>query len=79
MSACVSMVVGVRESGRVNVRKRACSLPYPTCKMNAPYLLSFLSSLSPPYFLTLLHKRHEFREKVTKLKMCGLIFCTPFV
>jgi hypothetical protein len=32
-----------------------------------------------PYFSTLLHKRKDFREKVSELKMCLSIFCTIFV
>jgi hypothetical protein len=32
-----------------------------------------------PYFSTLSHKRHDFREKVIEHKMCVLIFSTSFV
>ena len=40
---------------------------------------SFVASLAPPYFSTFSHKRHDFREKVTKCKMRVLIFSTNFV
>jgi hypothetical protein len=40
---------------------------------------SMLPSVALPYFLTLSHKRHNFRKKkVIKHKMCVLIF-TAFV
>jgi hypothetical protein len=40
---------------------------------------SFAAPLAPPHFSTLSHKPRDFREKVTKYKMCGLIFSTTFV
>jgi len=30
------------------------------------------ASLAPPYFSTLLHKRHEVRKNVTEHKICAL-------
>ena len=32
-----------------------------------------------PFFSTLFHKRHDFRKKITKPKMCVLIYSTTFV
>jgi hypothetical protein len=32
-----------------------------------------------PYFSTLSHKRHDFREKVIKHKICVLLISTTFV
>jgi hypothetical protein len=40
---------------------------------------SYLAPLAPPYFSTVSHKQHNFREKVTGHKMCVLIFSTTFV
>ena len=42
-------------------------------------LLSFVTSLAPPYFSTLFHKRHNFRNKVAENKTCILIFSTTFI
>ena len=39
----------------------------------------FAAFLAPPHFLTLPHKRHDFRKKITEHKMCVLIFCTRFI
>jgi hypothetical protein len=55
---------------------RECTLIYPVCRAGA--ILSS-SSLAPPYFSTLSHKRCDFRKKVTERKMCVLIFSTNFV
>ena len=40
---------------------------------------SFVAPLAPTHFLTLSHKRHDFRKKVIEHKMCVLIFSTNFV
>ena len=39
----------------------------------------FVAFLAPPHFSTLLHKRRDFRKKVTKHKMCVLILSTILV
>jgi hypothetical protein len=42
-------------------------------------VLSSAACQALPYFSTLYHKRYDFRKKVTKRKMCVLIFSTAFV
>jgi hypothetical protein len=42
-------------------------------------VMSSVPYLAVPYFSTVSHKRHDFREKVIEHKMCVLIFCTTFV
>ena len=39
----------------------------------------YASSLPPPHFLLLSHKRYDFRIKVTEHKMCVLIFSKTFI
>ena len=42
-------------------------------------ILSAVVCLALPYFSTLSHKRHDFREKLLEHKMCVLTFATTFV
>jgi hypothetical protein len=42
-------------------------------------ILSYVASLAAPYFSKLSHKRHDIRKKVTKHKICVLIFSTNLI
>jgi hypothetical protein len=46
--------------------------------MQRATILASADSMAPPYFSTLTHKRHVFREKVFEHKMCILVFPTAF-
>jgi hypothetical protein len=70
-------------------RGKAISITYSECvsvalviqhaKRMRRIILSSVGCLTLPYFSTLSHKRHDFREKIIEHKMCVLIFCTTFV
>jgi hypothetical protein len=72
MRACVR--VDTRARGRVHV---ALLIRHATCMRHI--VTSFKAPRSPPSFLTLSHKRCNFRKKVIEHKMCVLIFSTTFV
>jgi len=67
-------------------RGRAISITYSECVFATLVILyaqrtrrimfSFVTCLALPYFSTLSHKWHDFREKFIKYKMCVLIFPT---
>ena len=65
MSGRVSVLMRVRVALLIQHVTRMCHIG-----------MSFVVPLAPPYFLTLSHKRHDFRKKVTEHKMCVLIFST---
>jgi hypothetical protein len=76
--ACVRVCVWVggwvHERGRVLTRVWA----YLSSMQRAGTMYA-ASSLATPYFLTLSHKRFNFRKNVTEHKMCVLIFSTTCV
>ena len=80
------LFVCVGESEDICVRAFVCVFRctgerlYP-CLPSIPLAGAILSAafLAPPYFSTLFHKRHDFREKVTEHKMCVLILFTTFI
>ena len=41
--------------------------------------MSFLAPFHPKYFSTVSHKRHDFRGKCIRHKMCAFTFYTTFV
>jgi hypothetical protein len=70
-------------------RRKAISITYSECvsvasviqhaKRMRRIILPSVACPAAPYFPTLSHKRHDFREKVTEYKTCVLIFSTTFV
>ena len=66
----------------INITYSECvsvALGMQTAKRMRRIIFSSVACLALPYFPTLSHKRHDFREKVTEYKMCVLIFSTTFV
>jgi hypothetical protein len=67
-------------------RGRAISITYSKCvfvtlvilyaQRTRRIMFSFVTCLALPYFSTLSHKWHDFREKMINYKMCVLIFPT---
>ena len=75
ISVCVCVCVSV------DARERACACARVALiiqhKTRRHVVICGLSGST--IFLTLSHKRHDFRNKVAEHKMCVLIFCTTFI
>jgi hypothetical protein len=69
---CVCDWVCARAHGRVHMPARV--LLYLSSVQ-----LAFVASLAPPYFSTLSHKLHDFRETVIEHSMCVLTFYTTYI
>ena len=50
-----------------------------TLTLKTGRISSFVIPLGSPYFSTLSHKQHDFREKVVEHKISVLIFSTTFI
>ena len=84
--ACVCVRVRVRASACswvytcvcVGETAPACAFARVALLIQYATLFRHLSAASsaPPYFLTLSHKRHDFRQNVTEHKMCVFLFPT---
>ena len=68
LRGCMRVCVRVPGSVGVCMRVRECSLTYPVCMAYGPTVSSFVAPIAPPYFWTLSHKRHDFRENVLHIK-----------
>jgi hypothetical protein len=64
----------------VGARARACACARVSLLIQYAQARATLSasSLAPQYFLTLYHKRRDFRKKVTEYKMCAFVASTRF-
>ena len=74
---------GARARVYVCPRARACACVHVALLIQRAtrvrhIVTSFVAPLSPPYFSTLSHKRHDFRKTVIGHKMCVFIFSTTY-
>jgi hypothetical protein len=53
-----------------------CGLSYPACKAHAPCYMIICGLCGSAVFFHIIHKHHDFREKMLLNVKCVLIFCT---